>query len=687
MQIASAFVQPRYLSKTIIANPTALHIKISDLKKNNGAASNRAFRYTDNERSSSSNRPPSSTRGTDDKEERPKNGSQTPTNRYGTRSARKNLFSHNLPMTVSGSESMPSDSMPGGSSMPYGNVRTDRPAFTYGPEIPKNPLFDHNKPVTRDKNDPRQSVTPYAGYGSASASKQQGNEYDHGFTEKPPANEERYDQAYPYSPQESSYPYSPQEPSTGSSYGRDDRDYSAFARGNDNSQHYSEFRYDSSNTPPREDNRGNQYVGDPRRLYERDNEPARRNFDYDYAPQQSQPMATSNNYESQTSTYDQERSRRSFDFGPTCSVVQDCKSKGGKYEEAVDEEYTTENSLHELNSPVNVEYAPENSLYEHEHNSPVTGGAAFNDRQPFHYGPSGPSSAPLFDHNTPVTHDKRQSYPGRAIDSPYVRSPDSSPHNNFSYGPESSIVTDCYDSGKSYYDEQIDGDYEKTWRPPVSDTHTRPSQDAGQRRQFSYGPGTNDVSSNGAYGLPEPFSHYVEPNDKESVENNYGNSLIVLNDENNRKPFHYGGSDPTTKPLFDHNKPVVDSTAFNGDSSRQPFHYGSSDPSTKPLFDHNRPVTDDYAMNVKSYAPQYRNNIKKANLEQTSTTLSSSAGMDNENDFECRKAEYNSAIKSLDCLFTETAPKLSAMVNEATEALSALERWTGFVRRERERLD
>lgn len=641
LQLASAFVtvfkSPHQLSKTTTS--TTLRIKISDLKKNSGAASSRVFRYSDKESSGSSSPIPTSNGTANNKEERSQNGGQSSSNRYGTQASRKNMFSHNLPMTVSGSESLTS------ASMPYGNFRTDRPAFTYGPEISKNPLFDHNKPVTKDKSDlskdnsdPRYSSTPYADYGSSS---NQYDGYDRSVVERP-GNEDRLDQVFPYHSSE---------PARGQSHDFDGREYNDYSRDLDESQRYRDFRYDSSNTPPREDNRGNQYA---REVYDR-----RSYQNFDYGPSESQRMANANNNALYTSTYDEERSSRSFDYGPTCSVVQDCKSKRNNNQEVVD-----------------VEYTPDNSWYD----------MPYNDQQSGYYEQQVPSTNSLFDHNTPVTHNNHDYYSGRPVDSPYVRSPNSYPHNDFNYGPESSVVSDYYNSDRSYYDEQIDGDYEKTWQQPsVFDMYTRPSHDVGQRREFNYGPGSNDVSTTGARGYElKPFTPY-EP-EKEVMENNYGNSLVVLNDASNHKPFYYGGSDPSSKPLFDHNKPVTEDSRFDGVRDRQAFDYGPSQPSSTPLFDHNRPVTEEYAKNVRSYAPtpQYRNNISKTNLEQTATVTNSLS--DDHNDIEVREAEYGSAIESLDHMLTETTPRLSAMVKEATEALNALERWKDFVRHERERL-
>mmetsp|Transcript_10192 Transcript_10192/g.15650 ORF Transcript_10192/g.15650 Transcript_10192/m.15650 type:complete len:669 (+) Transcript_10192:53-2059(+) len=649
LQLASAFVtvfkSPHQLSKTITS--TTLRIKISDLKKNSGAASNRVFRYSDKESSGSSSRIPTSTGSANNKEGRSQNGGQSSSNRYGTQASRKNIFSHNLPMTGGGSESESLTS----ASMPYGNFRTDRPTFTYGPEISKNPLFDHNKPVTKDKSDlnkdnsdPRYSSTPYADYGS----KYDG--YDRSVVERTGLNnEERPDQVFPYHSSE---------PARGESYDFDGREHSDYSRDLDESRRYRDFRYDSSKTPPREDNRGNQYA---RELYDRGTERSYQNFDY--GPSESQPMANGNNNALYTSTYDEERSSRSFDYGPTCSVVQDCKSKRNNNQDVVD-----------------VEYTPDNSWY--DHNSQISGSMPYNNQQSGYYGQQAPSKNSLFEHNTPVTYNNHDHYSGRPVDSPYVRSPNNSPHNDFNYGPESSVVSDYYDSGKSYYDEQIDGDYERTWQQP---SYTRPSHDVGQRREFNYGPGSNDVSTTGARGYePQPFTPY-EPQ-KEMMENNYGNSLVVLNDESNHKPFYYGGSEPSSKPLFDHNKPVTEDSTFDGVRDRRSFDYGSSQPSSTPLFDHNRPVTEEHAKNVRSYAPtpQYRNNISQTKLEQTATVTDSLS--DDHNDIEIREAEYGSAIESLDYMLTETTPRLSAMVQEATEALNALERWKDFVRHERERL-
>lgn len=272
------------------------------------------------------------------------------------------------------------------------------------------------------------------------------------------------------------------------------------------------------------------------------------------------------------------------------------------------------------------------------------------DGRVFKYGPES-STKPLFSHNTPVTESSnskegsqqsaengtKKSRTEKIFD-PKYKKPDVQNQGNFRDG--SDFIQENEDDGEvvlmdlskrnfNYGPDQPFGHNAPLRVPSTPDDEIR------SRRVFHYGPVEPKDKPLFDHNTPAPDKFtdnafplgQVVPTDRSSRKFTYGpeehfdhnkpynpytanvDELIYIDGEKHRRDFHYGPADVPAKPLFDHNKPVVDNNAGTSFVARgiidgglkvtdeernaRQFHYGPEVPRDKPLFDHNTPVTRD----------------------------------------------------------------------------------------------
>eukprot|EP00546_Thalassionema_frauenfeldii_P002889 CAMPEP_0178933838 /NCGR_PEP_ID=MMETSP0786-20121207/23515_1 /TAXON_ID=186022 /ORGANISM="Thalassionema frauenfeldii, Strain CCMP 1798" /LENGTH=620 /DNA_ID=CAMNT_0020611525 /DNA_START=178 /DNA_END=2040 /DNA_ORIENTATION=+ len=269
------------------------------------------------------------------------------------------------------------------------------------------------------------------------------------------------------------------------------------------------------------------------------------------------------------------------------------------------------------------------------------------DGRVFKYGPES-STKPLFSHDTPVSESSnpmggsqqsaengtKESRTEKIFD-PKYKKPDrqnqESFRDDFIQENEDDGEVVLMDLSKRNFDYGPDQPFGHNAPLRVPST---PDDEIRSRRVFHYGPVEPKDKPLFDHNTPAPDKFadnafpvgQVVPTDRSSRKFTYGpeehfdhnkpynaytanvDELIYIDGEKHRREFHYGPADVPARPLFDHNKPVVDNNAGTSFVARgvidgglkvtdeernaRQFHYGPEVPN-KPLFDHNIPVTRD----------------------------------------------------------------------------------------------